>query len=519
MPASVYSQPALVDSLTRIVRASEAARAVRAVLLTTRDRDYAMSVTRDAAAACARPLYHFTVAGRSRFNQGRLAWDVVSTEVTDPPALLRHAQELRGGGIVVLEDCASGLDDRQGNQRMRMTLAQMLSAPQVTDGLTLVLLEAPESESRLPSMLSDRIVRLEVPYPRASELSAIARQELAVALHQADLSIDAALVRTEGERLAEGLVGLTASAARDFVRDALAADPSDLRGAAQHLQARKSVQLSRDLAMNVLDADTAETPIGLDYLVEFLHVQQPHLRRTGPGRARGVLLIGPPGTGKTMLARAIGRIVGLPVVEFRIAALMNSYLGETERRFSQAFATLEAMAPNVIFIDEIEKAFGDGGERDGGTMMRCTGALLSWLSDNPYPNFIVATSNSLRRMGEIGLTMTRSERFDAAFFVDVPGRDARQRMLARWLAGRVADPVAVAQALAEQTEKFSGADLRSLVKQAEATAAHRGCPLNLALLGEQANRKRLRAIALYDEFQDLRRWGHMFCDPAGPPDA
>ena len=58
-----------------------------------------------------------------------------------------------------------------------------------------------------------------------------------------------------------------------------------------------------------------------------------------------------------MLARAIGRLVGLPVVDFRISSLMNSYLGETERRFARAFATLEAMAPNVVFIDEIEKGF------------------------------------------------------------------------------------------------------------------------------------------------------------------
>jgi SpoVK/Ycf46/Vps4 family AAA+-type ATPase len=183
------------------------------------------------------------------------------------------------------------------------------------------------------------------------------------------------------------------------------------------------------------------------------------MRTGGPERAKGILLIGPPGTGKTMLARAIGKLVKLPVVEFRISSLMNSLLDETERRFAQAFQTLAAMSPNVVFIDEIEKAFGDSSERDGGTMMRYTGALLSWLSDNPHPNYIVATSDSLRRMGEIGLTMTRSERFDAAFFVDVPGILARQRMLETWLKGRIKNPGA-AEELASLIEKFSGADIR-----------------------------------------------------------
>jgi AAA+ superfamily predicted ATPase len=149
-------------------------------------------------------------------------------------------------------------------------------------------------------------------------------------------------------------------------------------------------------------------------------------------------------------------------------------------------------------------------------MMRCTGNLLSWLSDNPYPNFIVATSNSLKRMGEIGLTMTRSERFDNAFFVDVPNRESRRRMLERWLAGSLANAAEAANLLAEQTEKFSGADLRSLVKQAQARAEYQGHPLTIELLQREAERKRRRARALYDEFQALRRWGRMFCDPAGP---
>jgi SpoVK/Ycf46/Vps4 family AAA+-type ATPase len=239
---------------------------------------------------------------------------------------------------------------------------------------------------------------------------------------------------------------------------------------------------------------------------------------TGPDRARGVLLIGPPGTGKTMLARSVGRVVGLPVVEFRISSLMNSLLGETERRFAQAFATLEAMAPNVVFIDEIEKAFGDSSERDGGTMMRCTGALLSWLSDNPYPNFIVATSNSLRRMGEVGLTMTRSERFDASFFVDVPSRESRFRMLSHWLTGLVDDPAQTAEHFADATEKFSGADLRSVVKQALARAEHTGVRLSADHIAYEIERKNMRVIALYDEFQELRGWGRKHCDPAGPTD-
>ncbi|HEX7706812.1 MAG TPA: ATP-binding protein, partial [Thermoanaerobaculia bacterium] len=402
--------------------------------------------------------------------------------------------------------------------RVRMLLAELLSDKRSADGLVLIFLEPPESAGRLPSMLADQFVRLDVAYPRAQELDDIARDEIALAAARAGLRFDIGQIKREAARLAAGLVGLNRSAARDVLRDALAPDPGDFNGAWDRLRHRKAQALRREMAMDVLETEDVEEPIGLDYLVEYLQVNRGKIRVPGPSRSRGVLLIGPPGTGKTMLARSIGRLIDLPVVAFRISSLMSSLLGETERRFSQAFATLEAMSPNVVFIDEFEKAFGDSSERDGGTMMRVTGGLLTWLSDNQNPNFIVATSNNLRRMGEIGQTMTRSERFDACFFVDVPSRSARRAMLTRWLDDRVEGAEAIAADLAEMTDKFSGADLRSLVKQGASRAEYLGTPLTIDFLKREVERKRMRALAFYEEFQDLRRWGQQHCDPAGPVD-
>jgi SpoVK/Ycf46/Vps4 family AAA+-type ATPase len=121
-------------------------------------------------------------------------------------------------------------------------------------------------------------------------------------------------------------------------------------------------------------------------------------------------------------------------------------------------------------------------------------------------------------MGEIGLTMTRSERFDGSFFVDVPNARSRQAMLERWLAKAVPNAAELAALFAESTDRFSGADLRSAVKQAQSEAESRGCSLSRELIEKHIERMRLRVHALYEQFRGLREWARMHCDPAGPTD-
>ncbi len=506
----------LQERIRCIVQSCRTAHNVRACLLATRDRDHALSLLKTALTDGNTPLYHFSVVARRYFEAQKLSWQNLSLGDREDTvySLLDEAQRLPQGGVVMLEDCVSFLRDEKENQRERTLLARMLSAETRSEGLLLIFIEPPEAKDCLPTILKDQFVHLDIPYPRVEELERIARQEITVISSRTGSGMNTETIQRQAGQLAPELVGLTRTAARDALWDALAREPRDNVGAYRRLAARKAEHLSQQLGMNVLDTTGVEEPVGLENLVEYLRVAQDKMRVAGPERARGILLIGPPGTGKTMLARAIGKLVELPVVEFRISAMMNSLLGYTERRFAEAFEILESMAPNIVFIDEIEKAFGDSSERDGGTMMRCTGALLSWLSDNPYPNFIVATSNSLRRMGEIGLTMTRSERFDTAFFVDVPGYQARRSMLTRWLSGHLPDPAAVAGEMAGLTENFSGADLRSIVKQSLALARYDGQPLTIERLRDQACRKQARAHALYEEFRELRQWGQRYCEPA-----
>lgn len=506
------------EELYRIISSASIHQCVRAVLVTTRDREHAINLVREVAVHSGHPLYHFTIAARRRYRSDHLSFEVCGGGCQDPAELLRCVIEIKGGGVIIIEDLVPCLKDQSGDRNARAQLSSMLSAETRIDrGVVLVFIEPPESESSLPNILADQFGRIDVPMPRASELEAIAREEIAVTSNKNDKSIDIDEIKRWGKRLADGLVGLTHTGARNALRDVLIKNPIDFELAEKTLVQRKALQLSRELSMNILDNANGELPVGLDYLYEYIRINRDRICVSRPDRAKGILLLGPPGTGKSMLARAIGKIVELPVVEFRISALMTSYLGETERRFEQAFAVFDAMAPVVIFIDEIEKAFGDQGfENDGGTMMRCTGRLLSWLSDSSSPNFIVATANNVRRMGEVGMTMTRRGRFDRAFLVDVPSREARIRMLVNWLKPHMEDAEQTAQRLSDKTLHFSGADLKGVVDDAVSRARYLKESLTIKHLEHEVERNRLRVEAIYDEFRQLRDFARLFAEPAGP---
>jgi SpoVK/Ycf46/Vps4 family AAA+-type ATPase len=140
-------------------------------------------------------------------------------------------------------------------------------------------------------------------------------------------------------------------------------------------------------------------------------------------RPRGVLLLSPPGCGKSQFCKALGKEVGRPVLILDVGSLMGSLVGQSEERTRQAMHIVDAMAPCVLMIDEVEKAFaGVNGNGDSGVSSRMFGTFLGWLNDHSSDVFVVCTANDVARLPpEFG----RSERFDGIFFLDLPGREEK----------------------------------------------------------------------------------------------
>lgn len=153
------------------------------------------------------------------------------------------------------------------------------------------------------------------------------------------------------------------------------------------------------------------------------------LRRRAAGnglvRPRGILLLSPPGCGKSQFAKALGNEVGRPTVTLEVGSLLGSLVGQSEQNIRQALRIVDAMAPCVLFCDELEKGLSgvaSSGQTDSGVSARLFGNLLTWLNDHTSDVFFVGTCNDIAKLPP---EFARAERFDGLFFIDLPTNEHR----------------------------------------------------------------------------------------------
>jgi SpoVK/Ycf46/Vps4 family AAA+-type ATPase len=219
---------------------------------------------------------------------------------------------------------------------------------------------------------------------------------------------------------------------------------------------------------------------------------------------RGVLLIGVPGCGKSLCARAVATEWGLPLLRLDTGSLYNKFVGETENNFRRAMRTAERVAPCVLFIDELEKAFASGGSEDGGVSMRVLGTFLSWLQDRKADVFVVATANDVSRLPPEFL---RKGRFDETFFVDLPDPETRSDILRIHLRRRSQDPDAFRlDLITTATHGFSGAEIEQVIVSALYTAFSENAALTTEHMLAEAAATRPLAVMMAEKIAALREW-------------
>ena len=183
---------------------------------------------------------------------------------------------------------------------------------------------------------------------------------------------------------------------------------------------------------------------------------------------RGILILGMPGCGKSLAAKATAALFKVPLIRLDVGRLMGKYVGESESNMRSALKLAETVSPCVLWIDELEKAFAGIGGNGGEVTTRLFGNFLTWMQEKESTVFIVATANDISKLPPEFL---RKGRFDELFFVDLPNEKERRKILEIHLQKRDKQSSSIDLGrLASETDGFNGADLEGLIKDAVETA-------------------------------------------------
>ncbi|GHU26651.1 ATPase [Spirochaetia bacterium] len=223
---------------------------------------------------------------------------------------------------------------------------------------------------------------------------------------------------------------------------------------------------------------------------------------------RGILLLGIPGTGKSLTAKAIGNLWHFPLLRLDMGKIFGGIVGESESNIRGALNIAEAIAPSILWIDEIEKAMSgisSSGRSDGGTTSRVLGTFLTWMQEKTKPVFVVATANDISQLPP---ELLRKGRVDEIFFVDLPVEDERKEIIKIHLQkkNRKPDDDFDLAKLAQKSKGFSGAELEEAVKEALFRAFDEGRTLRDDDILNAISKTFPLARTMHETISEMRKW-------------
>ncbi len=355
--------------------------------------------------------------------------------------------------IFLLRDFHRFLEDISVGRKLR-NLARRLRS----QAKTIVIL-APRLV--VPLDLAEEMTVLEFSLPGAGEID----QEVQKLLGERNT-----LSGAEREELVKACQGLSLNRIRQVLAKAIARSGSLDSSDVELILEEKKQKIRQTQILEFYPATEAIADIGgLDQLKDWL-IQRgaafsDQARRYGLPHPRGLLLVGIQGTGKSLTARAIAHHWHLPLLRLDVGRLFAGLVGESEARTRQMIQLAEALAPCVLFADEIDKSFGNLQGGDAGTASRVFGTFLTWMAEKTSPVFVVATANDIHRLPP---ELLRKGRFDEVFFVNLPSQIERAEIFQVHLNKlrphnlRAYD----LERLAYETPDFSGAEIEQVIVEA-----------------------------------------------------
>ncbi|MVW73693.1 AAA family ATPase [Pseudomonas xionganensis] len=415
----------------------------------------------------------------------------------EPEAALKLIKADPQPTLYVLCDLHPYLTD---NPRLVRLLKEIAMAEAV-DKPTLILVS---HALDLPSEVQRYAARFSLALPSEEELLSIVRDE-AAAWSTRNRN---ARVRTDNrtlQQVVQNLRGLSHGEARALARNVICDDGAITQEDIPELNKTKFQLLNLDGVLS-FEYDTARFADvgGLHNLKRWLGERQAvFLEGKAADMPKGVLLVGVQGGGKSLAAKAVAGLWGLPLLRLDFASLYNKFFGETERNLREALKLAEQMGPCVLWMDEVEKGLATG-DNDGGVSQRVLGTLLTWMAERQTPVFMVATANVIARLPP---ELVRKGRFDELFFVDLPDAGVRAEIFRIHLTRRELPPERFDLAqLAAACAGFSGAEIEQVVVSAlyAAQAQQQAVDQTMLLRGIQSTSP--LSVVMAEDLDALRAW-------------
>jgi SpoVK/Ycf46/Vps4 family AAA+-type ATPase len=417
----------------------------------------------------------------------------------EPADLLSHIKGATTPGIYLLSDFHPYLDDPT---HVRL-LKDIALAKQELDH-TLVLIS---HKLDVPPELQRFCARFELSVPGREQV----RQAVLLEAQAWSRRSGGRNVKTSKrllDLLTENLVGLPLKDAKRLARTAIEDDGAITESDLPEIQKAKFELLGQDGVLS-FEYDTARFGDvgGLESLKRWLALRRSvfagGVHKPGLDPPKGILLLGVQGCGKSLAAKAVAGAWGVPLLQLDFGTLYNKFFGETERNLRGSLKTAQAMAPCVLWIDEIEKGVGTD-RADAGTSRRVLGTLLTWMAESRTRVFIVATANDIEALPP---ELLRKGRVDEIFFVDLPDADTRRTIFAIHLRSRDLDPERFRlDHLAEASDGFSGAEIEQAVVSALYAAYGRSAALETADVLKEILDTRPLSVVMRERIDSLRAW-------------
>jgi len=430
-----------------------------------------------------------------------------SKGLSDPIEALESVLEHKEAAIYLFQDFHAFLDSALVcNRPIIRKLREVAMA--LTDSYKTLVICAPVIQ--MARELEKDVTVYDYPLPDAAEIDGLLKKICDDVAEHSDVHVD--LDERGRESLVSAAGGLTLQEAENVFAKTIVTDGKLTGDDVSTVFSEKQQIIRKSGLLEYYDSASQLGDVGgMDQLKEWLQRRSlaftESARKFGLPAPKGVLLVGVQGCGKSLCAKAVSREWNMPLLRFDVGRMFSSLVGSSEENIRRAIAVAESIAPAVMWVDEIDKAFagmsGSAGT-DGGTTARVMSTFLTWLSEKQKPVFVLATANDISQLPP---ELLRKGRLDEIFFVDLPASAERRSILEIHLRKRGRNPADFAlDELTAAAHGFSGAEIEQAIISALYDAFYMGQELRSQDVLRSIEETVPLSRTMSEKIESLRAW-------------